>query len=226
MYRKQNPKKKMNRRVVRGIVPNRAISTQCPRQPPKYQACLALKQKFRFIFTGTGSTAVTTQDLMSLLYFNKGDSTSPVLASLLSAIRVRKLYLWSPGICSIEFQTVNAGNTGAKPAVFSDVGVGATYVGALCVAPPYESSAAQWQSVIATNTTTTGVVMLISGVQTAILDIVLDIVLNNGDPPYAVTLASQTTAPNANMIGLNYADSSSPTPLLQPLDYYPNNVPS
>lgn len=178
----------------------------CPPYPPQFNAAIQFKHRFRFESVTNNTTTITTQNLMSLLVV-QSSSTDSTLYSLYSAFRLRKVYVWAPaGAVSVEFVTTDSANIGARPAVITDSSFGTTYFSKICAVPPRSSAAGTWQNVTSTNTTTTGTQFQLTAPSGSIIDVVMDIVLQNNDPTFAVQGAAVPPAQVAGTVYQNYLD--------------------
>ncbi len=115
--------------------------------------------------------------------------TATTAASLINALRLKRVSIWAPPAqdlvpvtCSVEFTNNAASGLGQRPRVFSDTSVGATRVASVSVAPPPGSGAAMWQNRFGTGTSvTSGLNIILNGPENSIVDFDLELVLQNND---------------------------------------------
>jgi len=201
---------------------NRQISNRCPPFPPPFNAAIQFKHRFRFTATEFVTTTITSANLMSLLYYAPSATPGTTFYSLITAFRLRKVYVWSVGgLVSVEFQTTNNANVGARPAVQSDTSFGGTYYSKVCAVPPRGSAAAQWQNVTTASNNTDGTQFILTIPQGGVIDVVMDVVLQNGDPVYQFSSSLAVSAVVGN-IYMNYLDGLSSLQLT-PVSYFSAN---
>lgn len=179
-----NKSKSRKSKSNQGIVKN--PSARQPPYPPKFQANIALKHRFRYVSLTSGFSLITSNDLISALYVQSGSNVA-ARYSLLSAFRLRKVYLWAQsGTVSVEFTTTVSSNSGTNSKVYSDTSYGGTYYSKVCAVPPAGSNSSLWQNVVSISVVTQGVQFYVQAPEGAILDIVMDVVLQNEDPYYFI----------------------------------------
>lgn len=162
-----------------------------PNAPPTYDTAISIRHKFRFITTTTGTSTITSANIMGLLFMVPPSGST--LYSIISAFRVRKVSMWAPagsiGDMDIEFQNVTSGAVGAKPVNLSSAAFSTSQPNKIMKRPTPESTASTWQNVTAINTVTTGISLLLKYFDETIIDLDLDLVLQNADPTFATTVA-------------------------------------
>jgi len=204
-------KKSKNKRPPRS-------SNACPPYPPPFNAAIQFKHRFRFLVTDSRTTTFNSYNLIMLLVYSNGPSSNQ-LNSIITAVRLRKIYVWqNGGTVSVEFQSTNTANVGNRPAVTSDTSYGQTYLTKVCAVPPKMSAAAQWQNIVSASTPTMGATFIITCQTGATVDIVMDVVLQNGDPESIDTDGYQQPQ-TAGQLFQNYLDNSTTTPIYSPVSY-------
>jgi hypothetical protein len=157
--------------------------------PPQFNPTIQATHKFRFRSTAAFNLSVITSDLMQLLVIGTSATTT---ASAYSAFRLRKVKMWGPMAAdlvpvtvSLEFLNAQANSgLGSRRTLHTDTSMGATESAYISASPEAESSAAAWQNVITASTNTNGCAFTISGPINTVIDVVLDIVMQNGEPPF------------------------------------------
>lgn len=168
--------------------------------PPEFDATIVSHHRFRGKFASalTTPTVITgTELLRSVLVALTATTTSAIY----TAYRIRRCQLWGPPASdlvpvtvTLEFApTIGGGAVGQRPRTFSDTSVGATEVAVIDQKPPPMSAAAMWQSNLGAGLTDGGGIS-VTGPANTIIDIVLDLVLQNGDPVLAGPTAVGATA--------------------------------
>jgi len=190
---------------------------QIPNQPVVYNACITLRHRFRFQAQGDTYVGITTGQLMSLLFVSLGSSN---YVSLISAFRVVKVCVWSSGSASVEFYDDVPGPTGTRRSVIARDVIGTAFTAGICVRPAGQSSSSKWQNTATTTTASNGCNFFMSCPQYAIVDVVMELQLSNGEPAYVVTYTGGA-AVATGMIAQNFLDNQVTTPVLQPHNYYP-----
>jgi hypothetical protein len=183
----QRTKQQRSLRSARTFTPRSDMVLQ---HPPQYQAVPNFIQKFRFqASAAVTNVTITTADLMSLLVMA---NTTTTTTALISAFRLKKVYLWAspaadlvPVTASVEFANILANSGfGQKRYVHSDSSVGATRVASVKATPPLGTPAASYQNVTSATQTTNGCDIILNGPSGMIVDIVIDMVLQNGEAPF------------------------------------------
>lgn len=194
------------------------ISNVIPSVPPTYDTAISIRHKFRFIATATGSSTITSANIMGLLFVYP--SLSSTLYSILSAFRVRKVSMWAPtgtvGDMDIEFQNTTSGAIGAKPVNLSSASFSTSQPNKIMKRPTPDSASATWQNVISNNTVTTGISLQLKYFDDTIIDLDLDIVLQNADPSFLTTVFGSPGLV-AGKLYLNALDTN--TAILRPVGY-------
>lgn len=156
--------------------------------PPAFTAAIVVRKTFRFqsnaAFTATNVTAVNLLDLLCMA------DTAVTAYRLASAVRVRRVSLWAPMssslapvTASVEWAGYAVATVGAPPITKSDTSMGyrPAYV---TDSPPTNSIAGMWQGRASTSN-----LMQIAGPINTVIDVDLEFVLQNGEPPLAVANA-------------------------------------
>jgi len=154
---------------------------RAPSQPPRYLSNLVIRKVFRFVATsgadGT-SYAISAAKLCALIGIA---TTTTNIIQMFEAVQVVSITMWSsadqssgiflPRTVSAEFSGTGNGIVGPQ-AKASDMSVGATRVGKICLRPLRGSQASQWQNG-ATNSPAN--FFTITAGQGAVLDICLNL---------------------------------------------------
>jgi len=195
-------------------------SNACPMFPPPFNAAIQFKHRFRFEVAGTSAntTNFTSTNLIMLLVYANGPNSNQ-LNSIITAVRLRKIYMWqNGGTVSVEFQSTASANVGNRPTVISDTSYGQTYLAKVCAVPPKTSAAAQWQNVTTGSSVTTGATFILTCSPNATVDVILDVVLQNGDPEFIDTDGYQQNQTTGQLF-LNALDNSASQPIYIPVSY-------
>jgi len=188
--RKQNNRQqRFNRSTpsqVSAIVRANRISNP---QPPTFDPSIRFRHRFRFQVAGAPSTGlnlyqINNADIANLLgVIDLAVTPATVVytqSPIISRYRVRKIQVWQlGGSVTISYQTLPSyGLASTNTEVTkSDTSTGSNDYAYVMLRPTPTSSIGQWQSLI-----TMGGGFQISCLNTAIVDLSLDIWLNNGDP--------------------------------------------
>lgn len=178
--RRKNASRRSGRNDSLRVIPN----------PPQFNATIRCSHKFRFKATSAFTDLViATSDLMSLIVDGLTTTTS---ASIFSAFKVKRVSLWGPPASDLVPVTVsleyanplsNSG-FGARRLLYTDTSVGSTEVAFVTGVPLTGTSAAAWQNVVLTTTTTNGASFTLSGPINTIIDVDMDLVLQNGESAF------------------------------------------
>jgi hypothetical protein len=157
--------------------------------PPSFNATFQSHKTLRFEASSAspaGGTLITSQDLYDLLCM----ATSTTAAyDLFSGLRLRKIRIWGPMPSSLVPVTVAieylANSTVGQPSrIKCDTSIGSTKAAYVEFAPPAKSLLDFWvPSVSATS------LIALTFPANAIVDVVMDFVLQNGETPEAVGAA-------------------------------------
>jgi len=162
-------------------------------------------------------TLISTTDMFNLLVvIGPGGVGLPII----TAFRIRSVAITAPfqtvsSFCSVEFVSSTSGNVGARPLVHSDTSLSTASPSFVFAKPSYDSAPSQWQNREA-STNTTGADFLLRHSANCVIDVVLDIVIQNGQTPPA-PLPSFVGAVTGQVL-LNNLDNTS-TNLIVPSDY-------
>jgi hypothetical protein len=117
--------------------------------------------------------------------------TATTSASIISAFRIRSVEIWGPPAADLVPVTVSCeflnplaqSGFGTRRFVHTDTSVGATRVAHVLAKPLPGTPCAAWQNVVTSASTTNGAAFILNMPLNGILDIKLDLVLLNNDPP-------------------------------------------
>jgi len=183
--------------------------------PPPFNATISvMRKKFRFQNNGVaGPYTITDSELLDL--FCVASSTTAAYR-LASAVRLRSIQIWAPAASggavttSVEFPQTGQVFSGPTT-VRSDTSMGATNNAHVSAVPPKDSLQSKWIS------TGNGVNYLILVLpENSIVDIAMDLVLQNGEAPHAVTAA--VTGATVGSIYVRALDSAGSADLI-PVSY-------
>jgi len=153
--------------------------------PPTFNAAVVIRKKLRFVASGAGQANVTQQNILDLLCV----ATSATAAyRLMSAVRIRNITVWGPMSSSLVPVTVsveypNVSYISGPTKIRSDSSMGATKAGLVIFPPPPDSMQVNW---LADNSQIAAILQIVTG---SVVDIDLDLVLQNGETPVAVSAA-------------------------------------
>jgi len=175
----------------------------------------------RFNATGNSTSAtISTLDLFNLLVVLLGAGTGyPIIAALrLRRVRIFAIQqsIGTSAYASIEFSISNSpGNVGVKPTVYSDTSLSAAYPAYVDQKPPPHSACSMWQFRPA-SASTGGTAIILNYTSKAVIDIVMDYVLQNGEtPPTPVTTAVGVSG----QLALNALDNTTNNDLVPSPEY-------
>jgi len=199
-----------------------------PNFPPEIRTTLKVVHTFRFKATSAGASTITTANVMSLLTYYVGPTTANY--SLFSAIRVRKIRMWSSPLIptgggstlKLVFNTPTDGNIGSRPQVYTSSSQGSTVPAKIEAVPSPGSSSAAPQNLISSTTLTDGFSVSLSYGVGTIVDFRIEFYVNNGQAPFVQTLYSPGT-PTTGRFYQNYLDTGNlPQPNLAPVGHFPD----
>jgi hypothetical protein len=168
--------------------------------PPEFDSTIISHHRFRGKFASAlaSPTLITgTELLQSVLVALTATTTSAIY----TAYRIRRVQMWGPPAAdlvpvtvTLEFApSIGGGAVGQRPRTYSDTSVGATEVAVVDQKPSPNSAAAMWQSNLGSGLTAGGA-LSVSGPANTVIDVVMDLVLQNGDPVLAGPAAVGATA--------------------------------
>jgi hypothetical protein len=196
---------------------------------PQYSAIFQQAYKtMRFDVPANPSNpyVISTLDLFNLLLVGDGSNSA---YPIISALRLRKVRMYAvqqvigntftPAYVSVEFSISNTpGNVGIKPTTHSDKSLSQAIPAQLSVKPPPNSSCSMWQFRPGP-AATGGTAIIFNSSPNAVIDIIMDYVLQNGEtPPGKVTTNAAATA---GVVFLNTLDNST-TDVITPSPEYAN----
>jgi len=168
----------------------------------------------------SGPIIISTLDLFNLLLVGDGSNSA---YPIISALRLRKVRMYAavqvianvftPAYVSVEFTISNTpGNVGVKPTVHADKSISTAIPAQLSVKPPPQSACNMWQFRPGA-TATGGTAIIFNSSPNAVIDIIMDYVLQNQEtPPGKVTTTSSATAGTVFLNTLDNTTTSVVTP--------------
>jgi len=199
-----------------------------PNDPPKFNASIYVKHKFRYIniynTVTPNSCVLTTLDLISLLSMVASTTT---ISSIISSYRLVKIELWQTGSTGeVGSGTIslepNAGGTSSSIGGQRSINLSATsntnnsnarfrYV------PGKETTLGMWQNSLSSTTATgTGTITINSNVGDT-MDITIEFELINADPMVVTTYT--TTSNTGSIIVPTLPISGTPLTIFKATDY-------
>jgi hypothetical protein len=208
MLSTQRPRRRSKRR------PSPVYQTRInPTDIPHFSAVFQQSSKtMRFNATTLSSAVISTIDLFNLLCVSNGANVTSNAYPIIAALRLRRVRVYAPcpaigssGYCNVEFSISNSpGNVGVKPTTFADTTLSVSRPAIINVTPPKNSAAAMWQYRPA-NASTGGTAILMNYSAKAVVDIVMDYVIQNGETPPTVL---NTNNHAAGTVFLNTLDNT------------------
>jgi len=162
-------------------------------------------------------TIITTTDIFNLLLVV---DTPTVAFPIITAFRIRSVSITAPfqttsAFCSVEFVSSTSGNVGSRPLVFSDTSLSTASPAFVMARPAKESAPAKWQFRNA-SAGTTGADFLLRHSANAVIDLIIDLVIQNGQTPPAFVPSPGASTPG--QVVLNNLDNTTAN-LIVPADY-------
>jgi len=163
-------------------------------------------------------TIITTIDIFNLLLVVGGSDGEGL--PIISAFRIRSVSITAPfqttsSFCSVEFVSSTSGNVGSRPLVFSDTSLSTASPAFVMAKPSKESAPSKWQNREAA-VGTTGADFLLRHSANAVVDLIIDLVIQNGQtPPGGVPTPG---VPVLGQVILNNLDNTTSN-LVVPSDY-------
>jgi len=158
--------------------------------PPQFSSNLRLKHRFRFQASGAFNAAITNSDIIAACGSICTIANAQVTSFALS-VKIRKIEVWSAPASQGSGSTISIDwfGLGNSPNVeHSDTSLSVATNAHLVTRPPPASLASFWQKA-----TATGVFTLVCPAN-SVVDIVLDILLADGELTQNVAVASGTLA--------------------------------
>jgi len=218
MQRKNNARSNPSYRSKRSQNYGVTRTDRQPNIPPRLNTSIEVRHVFRFTPASAGTSTITSQNIMGLLF--TGTSVATTNVSLFSAFRLNRISMWAPGGGSnnlgIEYQNITAGAVGARPTSEDATSTSTSQSLKISKSPPPNTTSATWQNVLTSTTTNTGVNVIIIYTASTTIDFDISFVLNNGEVPF-LAAKSQTGSPVVGQIYAQYLDGA--TGQLKPVGY-------
>jgi len=162
-------------------------------------------------------TIITTIDIFNLLLVidNAGAGLPIITAFRIRSVSITAPFQTTSSFCSVEFVSSTSGNVGSRPLVYSDTSLSTASPAFVMAKPSKDSAPSKWQNREAA-TGTTGADFLLRHSANAVVDVIIDLVIQNGQTP-----PGGVPAPGAPLLGqvvLNNLDNTTSN-LVVPSDY-------
>jgi len=157
--------------------------------PPQFHSNVMLSHRFRFVSTSATATAITPNSLLAAAG-NMCTDGNTLVVSFASSVKVKRVAVWTPpgsqgsaATCSVDW----VGFNNSPNIEFSDSTVSVAKPAVVDCSPPPMSLASFWQ----VSSTTT--LFTLTAPVGSIIDVILDLVLSDGDAEGLATAISTGT---------------------------------